>query len=121
MVVKCHCQQCNGPIGFQAETLEEAALRDGETRICFRCGKETRLNLPAGRLQGLTVEPSGNQTDRVIALIYCGAVFMPINGFFGGIYLMAKKEPGHGACAMAVSILCGFTWFWLLVSMSHQR
>ena len=119
MVVKCHCQQCNGPTGFQAETLAEAALRDGKTRICFLCGKETRLYLPANRLKGFPVELSGNQADRLIALIYCGAVFMPINGFLGGIYLMVKKELGHGACAMTVSVICGFTWFWLLVSMKH--
>jgi hypothetical protein len=120
MVVKCHCQQCNGPIGFQAETLEDAALRAGEKRICFLCGKETMLCLAPNRTRGLSNhKPAGNQKKRLVALIYCGAVLMPFVGFFGGIYLMAIKEPGDGVFAMAISVVCGVVLLLLLSAMLH--
>src|ERR1700693_1875416 len=40
-----------------------------------------------------------------IAAGYILAIIAPFIGFFVGIYLLAKKRPGHGVACMAISIL----------------
>jgi predicted RNA-binding Zn-ribbon protein involved in translation (DUF1610 family) len=47
---------------------------------------------------------------------YALAVIVPFIGFFVGIYLLAKKEPGHGVACMAISILAAVIWFSVLMS-----
>ena len=42
--------------------------------------------------------------------------FLPLIGFFIGIYLLAKGESGRGCACMAISIVCGVVWLAILNS-----
>jgi hypothetical protein len=46
---------------------------------------------------------------------YVCAILLPLAGFFIGIYLMAKKQHGHGVAAMALSIFAGLIWGMILL------
>lgn len=46
-----------------------------------------------------------------IAAGYILALVVPFIGFFAGIYLLAKKESGHGIACIAISIFAFFIWF----------
>jgi hypothetical protein len=35
-------------------------------------------------------------------------------GFFMGLYLMARKQPGHGVACLAVSVATGYFWYLIL-------
>ncbi len=39
-----------------------------------------------------------------IVCSYILALLMPLFGFFAGIYLLAKKQVGHGVTCMAISV-----------------
>ena len=51
-----------------------------------------------------------------IVCSYLLAVFMPFFGFFAGIYLLAKKQPGHGVACMAISVLTFFVYISMMNS-----
>lgn len=51
-----------------------------------------------------------------IVCSYLLAVLMPFLGFFAGIYLLAKKQPGHGVACMAISIVTFFIFFSMMNS-----
>jgi Gpi18-like mannosyltransferase len=60
--------------------------------------------------------------DRPVALstIICSyilSILMPFAGFFAGIYLLTKKQSGHGLTCIALSILCGLAMFWVFSNM----
>ena len=104
MITICHCQHCNGPIEFEAETWTY-----GELKTCPKCGNETKTFLPARRGRGFN-PPTANNADLTVGLIYLGAIVLPVVGFFGGIYLLATKQPGHGAITMGLSVVMTFIW-----------
>jgi hypothetical protein len=54
-----------------------------------------------------TVEPvsEGN-----LAAAYVISIIAPLVGLFVGIYLMAKKEPGHGVACMVIGIISAGIW-----------
>jgi hypothetical protein len=60
-------------------------------------------------------KPEGVGQESIIAG-YAIAIIVPFIGFFVGIYLLAKKEPGHGVACMAISILAA--WFWCAMLFS---
>lgn len=109
MITTCHCQHCNGPIEFEAETWTYGQLQN-----CPKCGNETKTYLPARRGRGFN--PPTSDGELTVGLIYLGAVVMPIVGFFGGIYLLASKRPGHGAITLGLSVVFGVIWF---IVISH--
>ena len=41
---------------------------------------------------------------------YMLAVLLPLFGFFAGVWLMTRKESGHGCAVMVVSVLSGVVW-----------
>jgi hypothetical protein len=47
---------------------------------------------------------------------YILCFIMPFLGFFAGIYLMAKKETGHGVACMALSVVMFFVYLSMLNS-----
>lgn len=111
MLTTCHCQHCQAPVEFEAETWKY-----GETRTCASCGQESRVYLPIKRGSGQAYQAGamvGDIPQSTLALIYAGAVLMPLVGFFGGIYLLAKSQPGHGVICMALSV--AFAIFWLVM------
>ena len=105
MVITCHCQHCNGPIEFEPESWTYGLMK-----TCPKCGQESKTYMPARRGRGFNPPPASNQ-DTTIGLIYLGAVLLPIVGFFGGIYLVAIKQPGHGATTMGISVVMALVWY----------
>ena len=107
---KCNCQRCGQSIAFPTEI-------QGQDVACPHCGRETTLLIPQTLVRKATPDypnPSPNmQTGEksvAVSTIVCSyllCVLIPIAGFFAGIYLMTKKEGGHGAACMAISILIG--------------
>ena len=51
-----------------------------------------------------------------IVCSYLLAVLMPFFGFFAGIYLLAKKQPGHGVACIAISLLT----FCIVITMMNS-
>lgn len=105
MTIKSKCEHCQNE--FEDEGLEK-------TIFCPSCGKETHI-----RPVGSNFSPAGRNVetaefDGLIALSYTLAVLLPLFGFFAGIYLLLKKQHGHGVAAMALSCFAGAIWFLLL-------
>lgn len=51
-----------------------------------------------------------------VGLGYFLSFLIPLAGFFYGVYLMARKKPGHGAACMAVSIAITLGWLTLFLT-----
>lgn len=104
MIIRAQCQHCQSE--FEDEGLER-------TVFCPSCGKETII-----RSKGSNYAPISTDDDAsgVIVVGYVCAVVIPFVGFFIGIYLMAKKQPGHGVATMALSILAG--WIWRIIILA---
>jgi len=58
---------------------------------------------------------AGTVSGGNIAAAYILAIIVPFIGFFAGIYLMAKKQPGHGVAVIALSLV-GLLGWWVLIS-----
>src|SRR5438128_1229314 len=43
-------------------------------------------------------------------------VMLPLFGFFAGIYLVAKKQTGHGVACMALSVFAGLIFFVMMAN-----
>ena len=101
MLIKSRCEHC------QAEFEDEGLER---TVICPSCGKETRI-LPV-RSRYVAIRPSveSSEFDTVILWGYLLAILLPVIGFFIGLYLVLKKQHGHGVAAMALSFVAGAIW-----------
>ena len=97
MIIKVQCQHC------QSEFEDEGQER---TTFCPTCGKETFILAKRPVLESTATD----NADGVIIVGYVCAVLIPFVGFFIGIYLMAKKQHGHGVAVMALSILAGLIW-----------
>ena len=54
-----------------------------------------------------------------IACSYTLAILVPLFGFFAGIYLVLKKQPGHGVACMALSVFVSLVLF-SFFSNQHQ-
>lgn len=102
---KCDCQRCGNSIAFPVDL-------DGTEVECPHCKRATTLNIPnpATRIrkaETTIAEPNEAAiAESTIVCCYVLSVLLPIVGFFCGIWLMAKKQSGHGAACMAISIFC---------------
>lgn len=128
----CPCNVCSQKIEFDPS-------RAGETIPCPHCGMETRIfitNRPAVAHHPVNLRPcpdcgrevslnaascphcgarSRAGADRsTIRLAYVFAILIPIVGIILGIILITKNEPSHGAAAIAISIVVG-SFFWFLL------
>jgi len=111
MIATCKCQHCGQPVEFEMEGWSY-----GQTQACASCGQVTRTQLPR-RKMGFDPNPEKSNPQNVLVWIYLGVVLMPLVGFFGGIYLLAKNQPGHGATAMAGSVIMVLIWTVVLTNL----
>ena len=69
----------------------------------------SRANTPARQTQRAR-DLSDSVSEGNIAAGYIVALIVPFIGFFVGIYLIAKKQPGHGVACMAISVVACLFW-----------
>lgn len=100
MLIKAQCEHCHSE--FEDEGLEK-------TVFCSSCGKETHI-YAKGSDYSFKPNIESDEFDKIIAIGYLMAVILPVVGFFIGVYLLFKKQHGHGAAAMAMSALFGSIW-----------
>ena len=78
---------------------------------CPHCGAPAASAAPPPQRYYKTPPPKVETVStRSIVGYYFLAILMPLFGFFAGIYLMAKKETGHGVACMALSVACFLFW-----------
>ena len=63
-----------------------------------------------------SIRPSEVVAGSTIAGSYFLAVLIPIIGFFAGLYLILKKQAGHGVACMALSVIM----FIIVFSLLHR-
>jgi DNA-directed RNA polymerase subunit RPC12/RpoP len=61
-----------------------------------------------------TLAEAGEVSEGNIAAAYILALIVPFIGFFAGIYLLAKKQPGHGVACMAISVFAFLVFYTLI-------
>jgi hypothetical protein len=111
MLTKCQCEHCWKPVEFEAESFKY-----GTKVECPHCSQITTLRMPRGRVW--TPAPTfrtGEVSETMIGLSYVSAVLMPFIGFFMGLYLLTKKESGHGLTCIALSIVIFSVALYLLM------
>lgn len=112
---KCDCQRCGQPIEF-------ALMMDGQDSPCPHCGRETTLRVPTPQVRKASpayfpppiAAPENSVASSTIACSYVLCFLIPIAGFGAGIWLMAKKQSGHGAACICLSIMIGIIWIGLM-------
>jgi hypothetical protein len=100
---------------YCAEEIRRDAVK------CKHCGeflngsRRTQSSAPAPpyAYQPIDAQPK-TVSEGNIAAAYILAIIVPFIGFFVGLYLLAKKEPGHGVACMAISVFAFFLWCALL-------
>lgn len=110
------CQRCGEHIAFPI-TMQ------GENVPCPHCGRETTLIASIAPNLVHKVETEAKPpavSGGKIFIAYLLAAFIPIIGFFMGIWLMTKKESGHGAACMALSIISFFFGMWLAATVGSR-
>jgi DNA-directed RNA polymerase subunit RPC12/RpoP len=98
---KCNCQRCFQSIAFPSEMA-------GQDVTCPHCGRETTLSKPTVRKAETAIAQPAEPAiaESTIVCCYVLSILLPIVGFFCGLWLMTKKQSGHGAACMAISIFC---------------
>lgn len=101
MLTKCQCNNCGQQVEFEVEDY-----RYGSTAECPHCHQPTQLRLNRWRtwMPAPQLNASG-VSETMIGLSYLSALLMPFIGFFMGLYLVTKKESGHGLTCIALSIV----------------
>lgn len=122
--IKCNCQHCNERISFPIEMA-------GHAIACPHCGLETKFFVPpapvlpdstsSGESPGQQLRAERPAVSGVVACGYIFSFLLPLAGFFLGVYLMAKKKPGHGTACMALSIVLGGAWLTVLSMKGHPQ
>jgi hypothetical protein len=113
MLTKCQCRHCGQELEFEVEDH-----RYGLTAECPHCHQQTELKLR--RWKGWNPIPnlsSAGVSESMIGLSYLSALLVPFIGFFMGIYLVTKKESGHGLTCIALSILVTAVCVILIIKM----
>lgn len=106
--VRCNCQRCGERIVFPPEMA-------GQDVTCPHCGRETTLLLPQVRKAAPDPVPPtptamAEVSDGTLLACYVLSALLPLVGFFCGVYLLSKKQGGHGAACMAVSVFSFLVW-----------
>jgi hypothetical protein len=81
--------------------------------ICPQCGVPTVVPVPAP-VPAVPAQVS-DVSDNTFAAMYFLTPLFPIVGLFIGIYLLCKKETGHGLAGIGLSIVCWAIWATILV------
>lgn len=93
MFTQCLCLKCGNPIEFEEK-------HSGAVAECPHCGQRTALGIP--KVARIEMPAVRNST---IICSYILSFIMPFAGFFAGIYLMTKKQSGHGVTCSALSVI----------------
>lgn len=107
-IFKVACSNCQEHIEFPKEL-------HGSVIDCPHCGLSTVLRVPGYVSPAIqkAAPPRPAATgiaSNLVLFSYFAAIFLPFVGFFMGLYLMTKKESGHGAACMGLSIAMGILW-----------
>jgi len=90
---------------------------DGQDIACPSCGRETTLMVPELRVRKAAAEnPTAGDIVQSSTIIcsYILSALVPLAGFFAGLYLMRKKQDGHGIACMGLSILFALLFIGIL-------
>lgn len=91
--------------------------------FCSACGEKIADKAVICPKCGVATENNGNQKAMGKGLIigsYVGAVLMPIVGMILGIYLLIKKQVGHGIGALVLSVFMFYFWSGFLQAFSRH-
>ena len=95
--------------------MEYNTQQSGRIIECPHCKANMQLPAPAARP---IIEAQANSiAGTTIFCTYILSVIMPFAGFFAGIYLMTKKESGHGLTCIALSIIFNALLVWLFMEL----
>ena len=64
--------------------------------VCPKCGVVPK---------NVATAKSGTVGGRTIVYSYILAIVLPLFGFIAGIYLLCKKQAGHGVACIVISII----------------
>jgi predicted RNA-binding Zn-ribbon protein involved in translation (DUF1610 family) len=101
----------------------ELEVEDSVYDQVFECpGCKSEVMIPRHRMlvrmpvpRVIIAAPAKSISDENIGAAYIIALAVPFIGFFVGIYLLMKKEAGHGLACVALSIVSAIGWCWMLL------
>jgi hypothetical protein len=112
MISTLHCLQCETALEFETECPPEKIE-------CPNCRYANRVIMNRTVRHGKPWYPEGALRDSIdpamIRIGYTMAILIPLAGFFFGIYLMAKKQSGHGCACMAISLFVSTIIMWMFL------
>jgi hypothetical protein len=118
MKMGCRCQLCSAPIEFESTDA-------GKTIACPSCGMDTQLYVVQRNFAAMNDQAKGKApaptsatgvTRSTLICSYLLAFLIPLAGFFSGLYLILKKETGHGVTCMGLSVVMPLL-YWAVLSM----
>jgi hypothetical protein len=98
---KIGCPFCAAEIDFPSSDLDSLAE-------CPGCKQDITLELPRSNELWVSTRPVAVLREDFTAKIvlgYISALFIPPIGLALGIYLILKKQSGHGVCCIAISFI----------------
>jgi uncharacterized paraquat-inducible protein A len=98
---KVECPFCRGQVTFPSSDL-------GKLAECPNCKQDIELELPKSSESWVSTRPVAVPQENLTAKIvlgYVSAFILPPIGLALGIYLILKKESGHGVGCIAISFI----------------
>lgn len=86
--------------------------------FCKKCGNKiaddaivcTKCGVPTGII--FNEKKETEEVGQIIIIVgYILAFLMPIVGGIVGIYMMAKRRPGHGIAMLVLAVMSSVFWF----------